>query len=138
MTATPQATDASNPIGLDGFEFVEFTSPDPARMVELLNQLGFVATHRHPTKQATRFAQGDISLIVNDDEDGQAAAFRKDHGPSANGMAFRVSDAKAAFELATRNGANAADPKDGLLGEGSYALQGIGGSLLYLVDRFGA
>ena len=69
---------------------------------------------------------------------GQAAEFRKAHGPSANGMAFRVADAKAAFELATKNGAHPADPKDGLLGEGSYVLQGIGGSLLYLVDRYGA
>ena len=126
-----------NPIGLDGFEFVEFTSPDPKRMVELLNQLGFVATYQHPTRNATRFAQGDISLIVNNDAHGQAASFRKDHGPSANGMAFRVADAKAAFALATQNGAQAADPKEGVLGEGSYVLQGIGGSLLYLVDRFG-
>ena len=126
-----------NPIGLDGFEFVEFTSPDPKRMVELLNQLGFVATHVHPSKEATRFRQGDISLVVNNDPGGQAAEFRKAHGPSANGMAFRVADAKAAYELAVSNGAKAADPDDGLLGEGSYVLQGIGGSLLYLVDRYG-
>ena len=126
-----------NPIGLDGFEFVEFTSPDPKRMVELLTQLGFVATHIHPSKEATRFKQGDISLVVNNDAHGQAAEFRKAHGPSANGMAFRVSDAKAAYDLAVSNGAQAADPKDGLLGEGSYVLQGIGGSLLYLVDTHG-
>ena len=132
MPATP-----ANPIGLDGFEFVEFTSPEPARMIELLNQLGFVATHQHPTRNATRFAQGDISLIVNNDEHGQAAQFRKDHGPSANGMAFRVADAKAAFDLATRNGAKAAEPGEGLLGEDSHVLEGIGGSLLYLVDRYG-
>ena len=126
-----------NPIGLDGFEFVEFTSPDPKRMVELLTQLGFVATHIHPTKEATRFRQGDISLIVNNDAGGQAAEFRKAHGPSANGMAFRVADAKAAFNLAVENGAHAADKHAGLLGEDSYVLQGIGGSLLYLVDRYG-
>ena len=126
-----------NPIGLDGFEFVEFTSPDPDRMVELLTQLGFVATHIHPTRKATRFKQGDISLVVNNDDQGQSASFRRDHGPSANGMAFRVADAGAAFELAVGNGAQAADPREGVLGEGSHVLQGIGGSLLYLVDRFG-
>ena len=132
MAATPD-----NPIGLDGFEFVEFTSPDPKKMTHLLEQLGFVASHTHPTKPATRYKQGDISLIVNQSETGQAAEFRAAHGPSANGMAFRVDDAKAAFEMATSRGAKAAEPGEGLLGEGSYALHGIGGSLLYLVDKFG-
>ena len=131
MAATPD-----NPIGLDGFEFVEFTSPDPAKMVKLIEQLGFVAAHEHPSKPATRYKQGDISLIVNRAEGGQAAEFRAAHGPSANGMAFRVADAKAAFEMATSRGAKAA-AGEGLLGEGGYALEGIGGSLLYLVDRFG-
>ena len=107
-------------------------------MIELLSQLGFVATHVHPSKEATRFAQGDISLIVNNDAGGQAAEFRAAHGPSANGMAFRVADAEAAFDLALRNGAHAAEPGEGLLGESSHVLQGIGGSLLYLVDRYGA
>lgn len=132
MAVTPD-----NPIGLDGFEFVEFTSPDPKKMAHLLEQLGFVAAHTHPTKPATRYKQGDISLVVNQSETGQAADFRAAHGPSANGMAFRVDDARKAFELATSRGAKAAEPGDGLLGEGSYVLQGIGGSLLYLVDRFG-
>ena len=131
------ARTADNPIGLDGFEFVEFTSPDPAGMVGLIEQLGFVASHEHPTKPVTRYKQGDISLIVNRDPAGQAAAFRAAHGPSANGMAFRVDDAKAAFDLAVSRGGKAADG-EGLLGEGAFALEGIGGSLLYLVDRYGA
>ena len=133
MPVTPD-----NPIGLDGFEFVEFTSPDPAKMAHLLEQLGFVAAHEHPSLPATRYKQGDINLIVNRSEGGQAAAFRDAHGPSANGMAFRVDDAKAAFELATSRGAKPAQAGEGVLGEGSYVLEGIGGSLLYLVDQHGA
>ncbi len=74
-----------------------FTVSEPGP-VYAPTQLGFVATHQHPRLNATRFAQGDISLVVNNDDHGQAAQFRKDHGPSANGMAFRVADAQAAAQ----------------------------------------
>ena len=68
MTVTPE-----NPIGLDGFEFVEFTSPDPARMVQLIEQLGFTAYSKHPTKAITRYKQGRINLLVNLELAGQVA-----------------------------------------------------------------
>ena len=131
MTITP-----NNPIGLDGFEFVEFTSPDPARMVELIEQLGFTAYAKHPTKNLVRYKQGRINLLVNQDTEGQVAEFRAAHGPSANGMAFRVADAKAAYELALSRGAKAADAARSAFPE-AYVLQGIGGSMLYLIDRYG-
>ncbi len=127
---------ANNPIGLDGFEFVEFTSPDPARMVELIEQLGFTAYAKHPTKNLVRYKQGRINLLVNQDAEGQVAEFRAAHGPSANGMAFRVADAKAAYELALSRGAKAGDASKSALPD-AYVLEGIGGSMLYLVDRFG-
>ncbi|KAK0338923.1 hypothetical protein LTR94_036641, partial [Friedmanniomyces endolithicus] len=79
MSITPE-----NPIGLDGFEFVEFTSPDPEAMTTLIERLGFVATHRHPTKAVVRYKQGRTNLLVNSEATGQAAAFRALHGPSAS------------------------------------------------------
>ena len=123
---------ANNPIGLDGFEFVEFTSPDPARMVELIEQLGFTAYAKHPTKNLVRYKQGRINLLVNQDASGQVAEFRAAHGPSANGMAFRVADAKAAFEGALARGAVKAEGVHGgaLGNDYPYILLGIGGSLL--------
>jgi 4-hydroxyphenylpyruvate dioxygenase len=127
---------AENPIGLDGFEFVEFTSTDPARMKELIEQLGFTAYAKHPTKDIVRYKQGRINLLVNQEDVGQVAGFRAAHGPSANGMAFRVADAKAAYELALARGAQAADASQSAFPD-AYVLEGIGGSLLYLVDRFG-
>ncbi|MDG2522099.1 4-hydroxyphenylpyruvate dioxygenase [Caulobacter segnis] len=127
-----------NPLGLDGFEFVEFTSPDPAAMKTLIEQLGFVPYSKHPTKDLVRYKQGRINLLVNQETAGQVADFRGDHGPSASGMAFRVADAKQAFDTAIARGAKAADAGRGALGEGSYVLEGIGGSYLYLVDRYGA
>jgi 4-hydroxyphenylpyruvate dioxygenase len=127
-----------NPLGLDGFEFVEFTSPDPDRMIGLLEQLGFVAASRHPERDIVRYKQGRINLLVNREANGQAAEFRAAHGPSANGMAFRVADAEAAYAEALARGAKPAEAAPTALGKDAKVLQGIGGSVLYLVDRFGA
>ncbi len=127
-----------NPMGLDGFEFCEFTSPDPDAMAAQFEQLGFVAASNHPTKSVTRYKQGRINLLLNREPSGHAAAFRAAHGASASGMAFRVDDAAAAYRAAIARGAIPADAASGALGEGSFALEGIGGSLLYLVDRHGA
>ena len=131
-------TDAiDNPLGVDGFEFVEFTSPDPDRMVGLLERLGFTAYAKHPTRDIVRYKQGDITMLVNREATGQAAEFRSAHGPSANGMAFRVTDARKAYEMALERGAKPADASATALGDGAYVLQGIGGSVLYLIDRYG-
>jgi 4-hydroxyphenylpyruvate dioxygenase len=126
-----------NPMGLDGFEFCEFTSPDPDKLAHLFEQMGFVAAHRHPQLDIVRYKQGRINLLLNREKSGQAAAFSAEHGPSANGMAFRVHDAKEAFDAALARGAQKADASNGALGPNSYVLQGIGGSNLYLVDRHG-
>jgi 4-hydroxyphenylpyruvate dioxygenase len=126
-----------NPLGVDGFEFVEFTSPDPDGMAALLERLGFTAYSKHPSRDVVRYKQGGINMLVNREAAGQAADFRAAHGPSANGMAFRVADAQAAHALALEHGAKAADTAQSALGAGAFALQGIGGSLLYLVDRYG-
>jgi 4-hydroxyphenylpyruvate dioxygenase len=126
-----------NPLGVDGFEFVEFTGPDTAAMAAKLERLGFTAVSRHPTRAVTRFRQGGINVLLNAEPGSQAAAFAQAHGPSANGMAFRVDDAKAAFAAALDAGAKAGDAAGSALGDGAQVLQGIGGSLLYLVDKFG-
>src|SRR4051794_25705485 len=94
-----------NPLGLDGFEFVEFTGPDPAALAGLFLAMGFTHKGNHKSKNVRHYAQGDINFILNMEPSGQAAAFRKAHGPSANGMAFRVKDAKKAFALAIERGA---------------------------------
>jgi 4-hydroxyphenylpyruvate dioxygenase len=131
-------SDAMNPLGLDGFEFAEFTSPDPAAMKALFEQLGFVAASKHPTKAVTRYKQGRINLLVNEAATGQAAEFRAAHGPSANGMAFRVDNVEQAYAEALKRGAVAADASLGALGDDAKALEGIGGSLLYLVEGKGS
>ena len=134
-----KALDAENPLGVDGFEFVEFTGPEPRAMIERLELMGFVRSHVNPKTDAVRLKQGDITMIVNQAPKGQAKAFADDHGPSANGMAFRTTDARAAYEGALQRGASAAENAAGgaLGGDYPYILQGIGGSLLYIVDQYG-
>ena len=56
---------ADNPLGLNGFEFVEFTGPDSDAMIATIERLGFVAAHRHPDRDIVRFKQGNINLLVN-------------------------------------------------------------------------
>jgi 4-hydroxyphenylpyruvate dioxygenase len=125
-----------NPMGLDGFEFCEFTAPDPDHMAAQLEQFGFVAASRHPTKDVVRYKQGRINLLLNRERTGHAAMFREAHGPSASAMAFRVADAQAAYAHALTAGAKPAPAGAAL--DDVPALEGIGGSILYLVDRHGA
>ena len=117
---------APNPLGLNGFEFVEFTSPDPAEMGAQFVALGFTPTHRHPTKNITRYKQGRINLMLNRDEAGRVASFRGEHGPSASAMAFRVADPAAAMAWALEHGAKRTSEDD-------TVIQGIGGSYLYFI-----
>ncbi|MGE5565158.1 MAG: 4-hydroxyphenylpyruvate dioxygenase [Parcubacteria group bacterium] len=127
-----------NPLGTDGFEFVEFTSPEPERLKGLFELMGFTAVSKHRSKNVLRFRQGDINLILNMDPAGQAAEFRQAHGPSANAMAFRVRDAAEAFRLAVERGAKPVEGRVGPMELNIPAIEGIGGSHLYLVDRYGA
>jgi 4-hydroxyphenylpyruvate dioxygenase len=127
-----------NPLGLDGFEFVEFTSPDPQALSGMLEALGFTHVATHRSKNVRRYAQGDINLILNMEPRGQVADFRTRHGPSANAMAFRVHDAGQALAEAIRRGARRVDGPVGPMELKIPAIEGIGGAYLYLVDRYGA
>jgi len=127
-----------NPLGTDGFEFVEFTSPEPERLKALFEVMGFTAVARHRSKDVLRFRQGDINFILNMEPSGQPAEFRQVHGPSANAMVFRVRDAGLALKLAIERGAKPVSGPVGPMELNIPAIEGIGGSNLYLVDRYGA
>ncbi len=127
----------ANPMGTDGFEFVEYTAPDPAALGRLFERLGFSAVARHRSKKVTLYRQGDVNFIVNAEPDSFAQAFAKVHGPSACAMAFRVDDAAAALERAVAKGAQPFHGKVGPMELNIPAIKGIGGSLIYFVDRYG-
>jgi 4-hydroxyphenylpyruvate dioxygenase len=134
----PMADLFENPIGTDGFEFVEFTGPDPDALKRYFEMLGFTVVAKHRSKNVLRFKQGDINFIVNMEPEGQPAEFRALRGPSANAMAFRVRDAGKAFDEAIKRGAKAVDSKIGPMELDIPCIEGIGGAFVYLVDRYGA
>ena len=125
-----------NPMGTDGFEFVEYTAPDPALLGQLFEQLGFSAVARHRSKDVVLYRQGRINFIVNREPDSFAQSFARVHGPSACAFAMRVKDAAKAYKRAIELGAKPYLGKVGPMELNIPAIQGIGGSLIYLVDRY--
>jgi 4-hydroxyphenylpyruvate dioxygenase len=124
-------------MGTDGFEFIEYTAPDPQLLRRLFERLGFAVTARHRSKNVTLHRQGDVNFIINAEPDSFAQAFARQHGPSACAMAFRVRDAAAAFSRALELGAEPGPNTAGPMELNIPCIQGIGGSLIYLVDRYG-
>ncbi len=133
----PGASDAANPMATDGFEFVEYTAPDVGQLKALFETLGFSAVARHRSKDVTLYRQGEINFIVNAEPDSFAQAFARVHGPSVCAMAFRVKDAGAALKRAQSLGARPVLGKIGPMELNIPAIEGIGHSLIFLVDRYG-
>ena len=125
-----------NPMGLDGFEFVEFSGPDPQLFHDVFTTLGFKAVAKHRSKNVTLYRQGDINFILNDEPRTRAAFFAEEHGPGACGMAFRVKDAQFAYNRALELGAEPVDVAVSPMELKLPAIRGIGGALLYLIDRY--
>ena len=125
-----------NPMGLDGFEFVEFAAPDPETIKSAFDLLGFEAVAKHRSKAVTLYRQGGINFILNEEPQSLADYFSQEHGPSACGMAFRVRDAHVAYERALELGAQPIDIPTGPMELRLPAIKGIGGAPLYLIDRY--
>lgn len=130
-------TQHENPMGLDGFEFVEFASPEPDKLDQLFTTMGFKAVGKHRSKDVTHYRQGQINFIINNEPNSHGVKFAKKHGPCACAMAFRVKNAQYAFERAVKLGAKPF--LDSHYGKGELlipAIYGIGDSLLYFVDQY--
>jgi len=125
-----------NPMGLMGFEFVEFASPKPGVLEPLMEQLGFTLVAKHRSKDVDLYRQGDINFIVNREPKSHAAYFATEHGPGACSMAFRVRDSHKAYDRALELGAQPVEIPTGPMELRLPAIKGIGGAPLYLIDRF--
>ncbi len=131
------AVGTTNPMGTDGFEFIEYAAPDASSLGGLFERLGFVPIARHRSKAVTLYRQGDVNFVVNAEPESFAQAFARLHGPSVCAMAFRVRDAARAYRRALELGAKPVSGKVGPMELNIPAIEGIGGSLIYLVDRYG-
>lgn len=126
-----------NPIGLDGFEFIEFSAPEPGVLEAAFTAMGFTKVARHRSKAVELWRQGGINLITNYEPRSAAWFFAREHGPSACGMAFRVRDAAKAYAELLARGAEPVHTEAGPMELNIPAIRGIGGAILYLVDRYG-
>jgi 4-hydroxyphenylpyruvate dioxygenase len=128
-----------NPMGLMGFEFVEFAVPVTAEanlLETVFERMGFTLVARHRSKNVVLYRQGEINFIVNREPKSVAGYFAAEHGPSACGMAFRVKDSHHAYRRALELGAQPVELPTGPMELNLPAIKGIGGAPLYLIDRF--
>ena len=125
-----------NPMGLMGFEFVEFAAPVPGTLEPIFEQLGFSLVAKHRSKDVVLYRQGEINFIVNREPKSPAGYFAAEHGPSACGLAFRVKDSHRAYALALERGAQPLEMPTGPMELRLPAVKGIGGAPLYLIDRY--
>jgi 4-hydroxyphenylpyruvate dioxygenase len=125
-----------NPLGLDGFEFIEFASPTPGILEPIFEMMGFAKIATHRSKNADLYRQGDINFIINKEPNSLAHYFAEEHGPSACGMAFRVKDSQAAYQKALELGAQPLDITPGPMELKLPAIKGIGNAPIYLIDRY--
>lgn len=125
-----------NPIGLDGFEFLEFTAPKKGMLEPIFEAMGFTLVARHKSKDVELWRQGDINLLSNYEKKCHAAYYAEEHGPSACGMAFRVKDSQHAYKEVLARGAQPMDTHTGPMELKLPAIKGIGGAMLYLIDRY--
>ncbi|WP_421134294.1 4-hydroxyphenylpyruvate dioxygenase [Alteromonas sp. A079] len=125
-----------NPIGLDGFEFLEFTAPEKGMLEPIFEAMGFTLVARHKSKDVELWRQGDINLLSNYEKNCHAAYYAEEHGPSACGMAFRVKDSQKAYTEVLARGAQPMDTHTGPMELKLPAIKGIGGAMLYLIDRY--
>jgi 4-hydroxyphenylpyruvate dioxygenase len=125
-----------NPMGLAGFEFVEFASPTPNVLEPIFERMGFTHVARHRSKDVVLYRQGEINFIVNREPQSAAYYFAAEHGPSACGMAFRVRDSHRAYARALELGAQPIEMPTGPMELRLPAIKGIGGAPLYLIDRY--
>ena len=125
-----------NPMGLDGFEFVEFAATQPGHLEPVFETLGFARVAQHRSKNAHLWRQGDINFIINYEPKSVAWYYAEEHGPSACGLAFRVKDAQYAYHRALELGAQPVDIPTGPMELRLPAIRGIGGTPLYLIDRY--
>lgn len=123
-----------NPVGTDGFDFLEYTTKDPKKLISQFEAFGFKPVSKHKDHDIVMYQQGDIRFLVNTVKDSLAYQFAHDHGPSVSAMGFKVKDAQAAHDHAVKNGAKSHSNSNAHKVYDLPSIYGIGGSLIYFVD----
>ena len=134
MSEPKSDTSSQNPVGIRGFEFIEFSSSEPEKLHHLFLELGFSRLARHETKAIDYYKQNDIHFLLNREPNSFAINFSKLHGPCAAATGWRVNNAKEAFDAAVKRGAEIAEGDLRRHGAPVPAIKGVGDSLIYFID----
>ena len=129
-------SDAANPIGLDGIEFIEFATAKPQALGQVLETMGFKPVARHRSREVLLYRQGDLNIVVNAHAPVAQGNSRRSEAPSISAIALRVRDARAAYEYVLERGAWEVTTHPEVMELNSPAIHGAGGSRIYFVDRY--
>ncbi len=129
-------SDAANPLGLDGIEFIEYATTKPQALGQVLEMMGFRPVARHRSREVLLYRQGDLNIVVNaHPSDAQGASHGSDV-PTISAMALRVRDARAAYHYVLERGAWSVPTHAEVMELNIPAIHGAGGSRIYFVDRY--
>lgn len=129
-------SDTSNPIGLDGIEFIEFATPKPQALGQVLEMAGFKPVARHRSREVLLYRQGDLNVAVNGHPTDVKGAARGSNMPAIAAVALRVRDARAAYAYVRERGAWEVPAHAEVMELNIPAIHGAGGSRIYFVDRY--
>jgi len=129
-------SDAANPIGLDGIEFIEFATAKPQALGQVLETMGFKPVARHRSREVLLYRQGELNIVVNAHLPVAQGASRSSEAPSISAIALRVRDARAAYEYVLERGAWEVSTHPEVMELNIPAIHGAGGSRIYFVDRY--
>ena len=136
MTAKDQTPEPKNPLGIDGIEFIEYSTSQPQAFGALLQTLGFAAVARHRSREVMHYRQGGMNLIVNSSPDSIAGGTEHEKTPAIAAIALRVRDAGHAFRHSLDLGAWEMPTRAAAMELHIPGIRGVGDSLVYFVDRY--
>lgn len=129
-------SDESNPIGLDGVEFIEYATSRPAALGQVLEMMGFRPVARHRSREVLLYRQGGINIVVNAHPRDADGATHGEEAPAISAIALRVRDARAAYRYVLEHGAWEVPTHPEAMELNIPAIHGVGGSRIYFVDRW--
>ena len=129
MAATERLPEPTNPLGMDGIEFIEYTTSQPQAFGALLQKMGFAAIARHRSREVSLYRQGSMNLIVNSHETTEVT-------PAISAIALRVRDAAFAHRHSLDLGAWDMPTRATAMELNIPGIHGVGDSLVYFVDRY--
>lgn len=129
-------SDASNPLGLDGLEFIEYATPKPQALGQVLELMGFRPVARHRSREVLLYRQGQLNVVVNAHPTDALGAGLGSGAPAISAIALRVRDARAAYRYVLERGAWEVPTHAEVMELNIPAIHGAGGSRIYFVDRY--